>query len=194
MFALTLAATDPEWLSAFFRALTMRGGYNTNLVLMGTALLGLSAGVIGVFAMLRGRALLSDAVSHATLPGIAGAFLGAGLLGLEGRSMGVLLAGAAIAGSVGVLCVLALTRWTRLREDAAIAIVLSVFFGAGVVMLSYARNADRFCRIMTFIFGQAATIRPGDVALSRRHALVSSPALCFFKEFAIVCFNDARAR
>lgn len=197
MFALTLAATDPEWLSSFFRALTLRGGYNTNLVLMGTALLGLSAGVIGVFAMLRGRALLSDAVSHATLPGISGAFLGAGLLGLEGRSMGVLLAGAAIAGSFGVLCVLALTRWTRLREDAAIAIVLSVFFGAGVVMLSYVqRNAPTgSAGLMTFIFGQAATIRPGDVALSAGIALVSiTGAVLLLKEFAIVCFNDAFAR
>jgi len=194
---LAQAADDGWWVIDFVNAITLRGGYNTNLVLFGTALLGLAAGVIGVFAMLRGRALLSDAISHATLPGIAGAFLAAGLLGLEGRSIVVLLGGAAITGSVGVLAVIGLTRWTRLREDAAIAVVLSVFFGAGVVMLSYIqRNASSgSAGLKTFIFGQAATMRPDDVKLIAGIALVSVVAtVLLLKEFAVVCFNDSFAR
>jgi ABC-type Mn2+/Zn2+ transport system permease subunit len=71
--------------------LTFQAGFNTNMVIAGTTLLGLAAGVIGVFALLRKRSLMTDALSHATLPGIALAFLAAGWLGLEGRSLPVLL-------------------------------------------------------------------------------------------------------
>jgi manganese/zinc/iron transport system permease protein len=72
---------------------------------------------------------MSDVLSHATLPGLCLAFLGATLLGLSGRSLPVLLAGAAASGVLGVLAVQALTSRTRLPEDAAMGAVLSSFFG-----------------------------------------------------------------
>ena len=98
--------------------------YNTAVVLAGTSLLGAGAGLIGTFAVLRGRALLGDALGHAALPGVCLAFL---MLGR--RSLAAMLVGAWLTGVLGILVVAGLRRATRIKEDAAIGIVLSVFFG-----------------------------------------------------------------
>lgn len=179
--------------------MALRAGFNTNLVIGGTTLLGLAAGIIGVFALLRKRALMTDALSHSTLPGIAMAFLGAGWLGFEGRSLPVLMLGATVTGVLGVVCIQALLRYSRLREDAAIGIVLSVFFGAGVVLLTYAQKNPPAGTspggLNHFIYGQAAAMGARDVVLMGVIALVAVGAtLLFLKEFALVCFNDAFAR
>lgn len=179
------------------QTITMRAGYNTNMVIGGTALLGLAAGIIGVFALLRKRSLMTDALSHATLPGITLAFLVAGAIGLESKSLPVLLFGASVTGVLGVICVQLILRHSRLREDAAIGIVLSVFFGFGIVGLSYIQsNAPSDSGGLNhFIYGQAATMRVGDVVLMGSIALAAIIMTMFFlKEFAIVCFNDAFAR
>ncbi|MEM6675472.1 MAG: iron chelate uptake ABC transporter family permease subunit [Planctomycetota bacterium] len=180
-------------LAQVLETLTFRGGYNTNLVVAGTTLLGLAAGVIGVFALLRKRSLVTDALSHATLPGIALAFLTAHWLGAQGRSLPVLLLGAALSGAFGVVCIQAILRHTRLHEDAAIGIVLSVFFGAGIVALSYiqANAAAGSAGLGHFIYGQAATMQPPDVMLMAAIALAAILAtLLFLKEFALVAFDD----
>ncbi|MGP1272068.1 MAG: metal ABC transporter permease [Phycisphaerales bacterium] len=183
-------------LPEIIEVLTLRAGFNTATVTLGTTLLGLAAGVVGVFAMLRNRAMTADAISHATLPGVAIAFLAAPALGLSGRSLPVMLTGAAISSAIGVLAIHAILRSTRLREDAAIGIVLSVFFGAGVVGLTYIqRNAPEGSAGLTAILlGQAATMRPPDVAFI---AVIAACAVLattlLFKELAAVCFNDAFA-
>jgi len=177
--------------------LTFQAGFNTSMVVLGTTLLGLAAGVVGVFALLRKRALMTDALSHATLPGIAIAFLAATWLGMEGRALPVLLLGATVTGVLGVLCIQAILKYSRLSEDAAIGIVLSVFFGAGIVGMSYIQaNAPAGSGgIKAFIYGQAATMQPGDVAMMGGIAIASVAATALLlKEFATVCFNDSFAR
>jgi len=184
-------------LAELLDVLTFRAGFNTSLVVAGTALLGLAAGVVGVFALLRQRALMADALSHATLPGIAIAFLAAGALGAQGRTLPVLLIGGAISGVLGVVCVQAMLRHTRLREDAAIGIVLSVFFGVGIVALSYiqAHAPAGSAGLTRFIYGQAATMQPSDVRLMGTIAAIAILCtLLLLKEFALVCFNDAFAK
>jgi manganese/zinc/iron transport system permease protein len=183
--------------SEVIETMTFRAGYNTSMVIAGTTLLGLAAGIIGVFALLRKRSLMTDALSHATLPGITLAFLIAGALGLESKSLPVLLIGATITGVLGVICVQLILRHTRLREDAAIGIVLSVFFGFGIVGLSYiqANAPSNSGGLNHFIYGQAATMRAGDVILMGAIAFAAIiMTMLFLKEFAIVCFNDAFAR
>jgi len=177
--------------------MTLRAGYNTTLVILGTTLLGLAAGVVGVFTLLRKRALTTDALSHATLPGVALAFLGASALGVQGRTLPILLVGAAVTGLLGVLCIHAILRYSRLHEDAAIGIVLSVFFGAGVVGMSYIqKNAPSgSAGLNAFIYGQAATMLPRDVVLMGAIAGVAMiAASLLFKEFTLVCFNESFAR
>jgi len=203
MAAASGTAVDPteSWptLGDVLDTMFLQAGFNTSLVVGGTTLLGLAAGVVGVFAMLRKRALVADALAHATLPGISIAFLVAGGLGLGVgvRSLPVLLFGAAVSGVLGVLCIDLILRHSRLREDAAIGIVLSVFFGAGVVGLSWIQaNAPAGSAGLTgLVFGQAATMRPQDLAIVAVLAAVAvSTSWLFLKEFAIVCFDEAFAR
>ena len=117
-------------------ALLLQLGYNATLVAIGATLLGVSAGVTGTFLFLRKRALVSDAISHATLPGVCLAFILMASLGGDGRNLIGLLLGSAVSASVGLWCLNWLTRNTRLAEDAAIGSVLSVFFGFGIVLLT----------------------------------------------------------
>jgi len=122
--------------TAFLDALIFQAGYNAALVALGAALLGIAAGSGGTFLFLRKRALVSDAVAHATLPGVGIAFIVMVTLGGEGRSLLGLLLGSALSAGIGLLAVEWITSRTRLAEDTAIGAVLSVFFGFGVVLLT----------------------------------------------------------
>lgn len=130
-------------MAAFLDALFLQAGYNAALVAIGAALLGFAAGTAGTFLFLRKRALVSDAVAHATLPGVGIAFLVMVALGGEGRSLIGLLLGSAISAWIGLVLVEWIARRTRLAEDAAIGAVLSVFFGFGVVLLTVIQTLDR---------------------------------------------------
>ncbi|MDX2115978.1 MAG: iron chelate uptake ABC transporter family permease subunit [Planctomycetota bacterium] len=180
-----------------WRVLTLRAGINTTTVLIGTTLLGIAGGVAGSFALLRKRALMSDALSHATLPGVALAFILAVVLGFEGRSLPWLLTGAALSGVLGVLTVHAIKRGTRLPEDAAIGAVLSVFFGAGIVLLSVIQTMQTGSQggLKSFIYGQTAALQFADAALLGAIALlVIIGAVALLKELALICFDDSFAR
>ena len=139
-------------------ALTLQAGYNAALVAVGAALLGAAAGAAGTFLFLRKRALVSDAVAHATLPGVGLAFVAMVALGGDGRSLPGLLAGSALSAWIGLLLVEAVARRTRLSEDAAIGAVLSVFFGAGVVILTVIQGMDsgRRAGLEDFLLGATA--------------------------------------
>jgi manganese/zinc/iron transport system permease protein len=177
--------------------LTLSAGYNTAVVVVGTACLGIAAGTIGTFLLLRRRALVSDALSHSTLPGIALAFLIATWLGFEGRSLPVLLTGALASGVLGVLAIQAIARYTRLSEDAAIGAVLSVFFGAGVVLLSHIQTLEtgNQAGLKTFILGQTAAMNRGEATAIGALALAAVAACALlFKEFRLVGFDPDFAR
>jgi len=130
-------------MAGFLDALLLQAGYNAALVTVGAALLGFAAGTAGTFLFLRKRALVSDAVAHATLPGVGLAFLGMVALGGDGRSLVGLLLGSALSAFAGLWLVEWIARRTRLAEDAAIGAVLSVFFGFGVVLLTVIQTLDR---------------------------------------------------
>jgi len=190
----SLLDTTIAWppLSEVVAVLTLQSGYNTAVVLLGVSLLGAAAGMIGTFAVLRKRALMSDTLSHAALPGLCLAFLVALALGSEARSMAVLLGGAAVSGIVGVLCVQALTTYTRLPEDAAMGAVLSVFFGAGFVLLSHIQTLGTGAEggIAKFIYGQTAAMTADDALIIGVVALGVLAVTCaLFKEFRLACFD-----
>ena len=146
-------------------ALTLQLGYNAALVALGSASLGAAAGAVGAFLYLRKRALVSDAISHATLPGLALAFIVRVMLGLDGRSLPVLMAGSALSAWAGLWTVGWLVRATRLSEDAAIGAVLSVFFGFGIVLLTVIQNmgSGQQAGLEGFLLGSTAGMLRSDV-------------------------------
>jgi manganese/zinc/iron transport system permease protein len=185
----------PTWGEAV-SVLTFRAGYNTSVVVLATTLLGVAAGIVGVFALLRKRSLMADALSHATLPGIGLAFVVVTAMGGPGRSLPVLLAGATVTGVLGVWCIQWLLRHTRLGEDASIGLILSVFFGAGAVILSVIQtlSTGNAAGLTHFIYGQAAAMSATDAWLMGGIAgLAVLAAALLSKEFALVSFNDAFA-
>lgn len=192
----TLAITTGLTWDEAARILTFRSGFNTSLVVASTSLLGAASGLVGSIAMLRKRSLMGDALAHAALPGLCIAFLVATWLGFAGRSMPVLLTGAAVSGVAAVACVQAMVRWTRLTEDAAIGAVLSVFFALGVVLLSAIQRMGTGAEggLKTFILGQAAAAGTGDAILIGALALAATVVtIAMLKEFRLVCFDPAFA-
>lgn len=160
-------------------ALTLTAGYNTAVVAVGASLLGAWAAGVGTFVLLRKRSLVSDAVSHATLPGIGIAFLVMTAAGGDGRSLAGLMAGAALSAGVGLLTVDWIVRASRLTEDAAIGAVLSVFFGFGVVLLTVIQTmtVGRQAGLGDFLLGATAGMLFADAVLIAGAAAIGVCAL-----------------
>jgi manganese/zinc/iron transport system permease protein len=161
--------------------------YTLRTVALGAAALGLVAGALGVFAVLRRQSLLGDAISHAALPGIALAFLLTGT-----KTSLVLLAGAALAGWIGTLLIIAVVRTTRIPEDSALGIVLSVFFGFGLVLLTFVQRQPNAAQagLETFLFGQAATLVAVDVmTIAALGGVALLAVVIFWKELKLLAFD-----
>ena len=161
--------------------------YTLRTVALGAAALGATSGALGSFAVLRKQSLLGDAISHAALPGIALAFLLTG-----SKATPVLVAGAAAAGWIGTLAVMKITGATRVKEDSALGIVLAVFFGFGLVLLTYVQKRPDASQagLDRFLFGQAATLLHRDVLLiSGLGSLALLGAALFWKEFKLLSFD-----
>jgi len=179
------------------QALALGLGYNATLVTLGAAGLGFAAGMTGTFLVLRGRALLGDAIGHATLPGIVAAFLVMVALGADGRALPGLMLGAALSAALGVWVMGWVTRRTRLGEDAAIGAVLSVFFGAGVVLLTVVQSlpAGRGAGLETMLLGATASMLRQEAYLILAGAAVASlAALALGRTMLWTAFDPAFAQ
>ena len=184
----------PPW-EQVWRVLTL-SDFNTRVVVVGVALLGMAAGIIGTFTLLRKRALVSDAVSHATLPGIAAAWLVMVALGGTGKWFPGLLLGAAAGGLAAVAAVLVVRSVLRLHEDAALGIVLSVSFGVGIALLGVIQQMRRgsAAGLDSFIYGKTASMLVADAMLIGITSLVLVVvAVLLFKELNLLCFDAAYA-
>ena len=170
--------------------------YNTRVVMFGTVMLGIAGGVVGTYLLLRRRALLADAISHAALPGVAAAFIASVALGRTGRSLPVLLVGAAVSGLFGIGVVQAITKYTRLSQDAALGIVLSVFFGFGTALLGIIQKMRgvQSAGLNSFIYGKTASLILSDALLIGIAACaVIVLAMLLFKELRLFTFDPAFA-
>ncbi len=170
--------------------------YNTRLVVLTTALLGIASGLVGSFLLLRKRSLMGDALSHATLPGIGIAFAVMVSLGMSGKSLPGLLLGATLSGIAGLLLMLLIRNTTRLRDDVAMGFVLSVFFGIGIAVLRMVQGIPgaSAAGLESFIYGKTAGMVKSDFVLIVSVAAVASVAsIVFFKEFLLLCFDEVYA-
>jgi len=176
-----------------WQALTLQLGYNATLVAIGATLLGFAAGVTGTFLFLRRRSLVSDAISHATLPGVGLAFIVMVALGGDGRNLAGLLAGSAVTAALGLLAVQWLTRRTRLAEDSAIGAVLSVFFGFGIVLLTVIQTMEsgRQAGLDGLLLGSTAGMLRSDALLiAAGGALTLILTLILRRPMIMVAFDE----
>ncbi len=168
------------------RFLSMRDA-NVQFVLIGSLLLGATGGMLGSFAMLRKRSLLGDALAHAALPGVVIAFMVTG-----SKSILPLLIGASISGILGVLLIQGIVQSSRIKPDAALGLVLTVFFGIGIVLLTHVQRQPRGNQsgLDKFLFGQAASLVQSDLLIMGVISLfLLITVFLFFKEFRLLCFD-----
>ncbi len=161
--------------------------YTLRTITLGTAVLGAICGMLGSFAVLRKQSLLGDAISHAALPGIAIAFLI-----IETKNSAIFLLGALISGLIGTFWIRGITSKTHLKSDTALGLILSLFFGFGMLLLTYIQkmpNANQ-AGLESYLFGQAATLLESDVWLMTIVTGISLIILLlFWKELKILLFD-----
>lgn len=161
--------------------------YTMQLVLAGVTLLSALASILGVFVLLRRQSLLSDAIAHASLPGLALAFLVT-----HSRHPFVLLSGAIISGSIGTFFMYIVEHKTMLKKDTIIGIILSVFFGIGLMLMTVIQRSSIANKALLhkILFGNIATILPSDVSMFAAIALVFFIVLIvFWKDFIMLIFD-----
>ena len=160
-------------------------------VVIGSILLTASSAVVGTFTFLKKKALVGDAVAHAVLPGICLAFLLAG-----NKNLLVLIVGAFVTGWLSLVIMDYITSRSKIKEDTAIALVLSVFFGVGILLLTHIQHSGNAAQtgLQSFLFGKAAALVGTDLIVFGVVALVLILTVAlFFKEFMIISFDPVLA-
>lgn len=160
-------------------------------IALGAAALGIVSGVLGCYAVLRRQALLGDAMSHAALPGVVLAFMLTGT-----RNTLALMLGAAVAGWLAALLLLKITQTTRIKEDTALGLLLSVFFGFGMVLLTFVQRTGNAGQagLNKYLFGQAASLVVQDVVtISAVGTVALLVMLIFWKELKLLSFDPGFA-
>jgi len=165
---------------------------NVLFVVLGTMILGASAAIVGCFSFLRKRALVGDAIAHSILPGVCLAFMVSG-----SKNPLYLIIGAFITGWLSLLLIDAITRTTKLKSDTAIGIILSVFFGVGILLLTSIQHSGNASQagLDKFLFGKAASLTKDDVYIFGTIALILiAVVILFYKEFKLISFNPDYAK
>lgn len=172
--------------------MTILQSYTTQMVLLGTALLGLASGIAGTFAVLRKESLIGDGLSHAALPGVVIAFLLTGIKDIE-----ILIIGAALSSITAAWLITITVENSKIKFDGALATILSAFFGLGMVLLTYLQSLNNAGQagLSKFIFGQAATILARDVYITSAATLIIIVLTAlFWKELKLISFDVEYAK
>jgi manganese/zinc/iron transport system permease protein len=166
--------------------------YTVRIVLFGAIILGATAGMLGSFVLLRQQSLLGDAIAHASLPGIVTMFLLTGT-----RNPALLMIGASLAGTCGIFFMHCILSTTRLKKDAVLGIILSVFFGIGLVLLTVVQKSalPHQAILNKFLFGSVATLLYTDIMVMLCASFtILTLVFLFFKEFSLISFDTDFAR
>ncbi|WP_424964263.1 iron chelate uptake ABC transporter family permease subunit [Ekhidna sp.] len=165
---------------------------NIKYVVFGTILLSISSAVVGCFTFIKKKSLVGDVISHAVLPGICIAFMASG-----SKDPFLLIIGAFISGWISILVMDAITQNTKIKEDAATGLSLSVFFGIGILLMTYIQHSGNASQsgLDTFLFGKAAALVGKDLmAFSLIAVIVLITVFLFYKEFKLISFDPQFAR
>lgn len=165
---------------------------NIRAVTLGCVLLGITTSLVGAFAFLRKQTLVGDAVAHAIFPGICLGFLWVGE-----KKMTVLMVGAFATGWLALLAIRYIKNHSILKNDTIMALILSVFFAIGIVLLSFIQTTGNPHQsgLSLFLFGSAASLVQDDLLLFNGMAVVTLVVLfLFMKEFLLLSFDGEYAK
>lgn len=161
-------------------------------VVIGAVLLTASSAVVGTFTFLKKKALVGDAVAHSVLPGICLAFI------LSGTKNPVwMVLGAFLTGWVSLVIIDNITTRSKIKEDTAIALILSVFFGIGILMLTHIQHSGNAAQtgLDSFLFGKAAALVGQDLIVFGVVAVILMVTVgLFFKELKLIAFDSNYAK
>ncbi len=164
---------------------------NVRYVVLGSVLLSASSAIVGTFTFLKKKSLVGDAVAHSVLPGVCIAFL---IMG--DKHPIALIIGAFISGWLSMICIDYITKNSKLKEDTSVGLVLSVFFGVGILLLTSIQHSgnEEQAGLDSFLFGKAAALVGNDLMVFAIVAVVLIAAVfLFFKEFALISFDESFA-
>lgn len=160
---------------------------NVRYVVLSIVLLGGVSGAVGCFNFLQKKTLVGETVAHSMLPGVLVAFLLSGV-----KNPYILVTGAAISGWLSILLVDAITNHSKIKSDSALAIVLSSFFGFGIVLLTMiqSRYSGNQSGLDHYIFGSAAAMSPEDsIAFAWVSILVVILVIAYYFNLKAIIFN-----
>ena len=160
---------------------------NIRYVALGTVLLGASSAIVGCFTFLRKKALVGDTIAHSILPGICLSFII-----FKTKDPLMLLFGAMISGWISVYLVDYISAKSKIKPDTAIGLVLSVFFGVGILLLTYIQHSGNAAQagLDKFLFGKAASLVQNDViTFGIVSVLLIGTIILFFKQFSLISFD-----
>ncbi|MFH0822450.1 MAG: iron chelate uptake ABC transporter family permease subunit, partial [Pseudomonadota bacterium] len=161
--------------------------------LIGGSVAALVCGVVGCFVILRRMAFLGDALSHAMIAGVAGGYLFMKLLFNTEAHAPAMLLGSLIAAVVTVASIGFVSRMSRIKEDAAIGIMYTGVFAAGVVLVSIFRNHIHI-DLMHFIMGDVLGVADHDLWVAAiASAFVLSLLILFYRQFQLTSFDPVMA-
>ena len=165
---------------------------NVRYVAFGAVLLTSSSAIVGCFTFLKKKALVGDAVAHAVLPGVCLAFMLSGT-----KNPFYILIGAFITGWLSLVLIDKITAKSKIKEDTAIALILSVFFGIGILLLTIIQHSGNPAQsgLDHFLFGNAAALIGDDlVVFAVAATILLIVVTLFFKEFTLICFDENFAK
>ena len=165
---------------------------SVQIVALGSALIGITCGLIGSYVVTRRLSLFGDTLSHAVLPGIAVGFIWA-----ESKDNIALLIGATAAGFLGVSCLTFLQKYTHIRQDSALGIVLSGFYAVGICLLTRIQKMEFGSQsgLDSFLFGQASALSIEDLwGIGCTLLMVGLFILFAYKKLLITGFDHSFSR
>ncbi|MFK4784983.1 metal ABC transporter permease [Fusobacterium sp. MFO224] len=157
------------------------------IIVLGTTLIGIVSGVLGSIVTLRREALVGNALAHASFPGVIFSFMI-----MKNKNMGLLLFGAGIFSAFSLIIIKFIKKYSRIKYDSALALILSGFFGLGQVLLSIIQNTGdpNQAGLENFIFGEVATILASDIeSISLISLIIISIIILLRKEIKLFIFD-----
>ncbi|MCM3026509.1 metal ABC transporter permease [Bacillus safensis] len=142
-----------------------------------SVMVGIICGVIGCFIILRGMALMGDAISHAVLPGVAISYM----LGIN-FFFGAVLTGVLTAIGIGYV-----SQNSRIKNDSAIGIVFTAFFSIGIILITFLKSSSDLYHIL---FGNVLAVRSSDMWITLGIGIfILLAVIVFYKELLISSFD-----